>query len=72
MADDDQGATPLSRQQTPLSNGSRYDELEKRVRAIEDTINKATGVMSMIRWLLVPIAIIGAAAFTYLLGQGSI
>lgn len=35
--------------------GDDFRALEQRVRAIEDTINKVSGVMSVARWVLPPL-----------------
>ena len=66
------GTPPIGeQQQAPVVDGSRYDKLEERVRKIEDTINRVSGVMSVIRWIVPPLLIVGGGMLIFILGQSS-
>ena len=66
---------PRGQQQAPLSNSPRIDKLEDRVRAIEDKLNKADGVLAVLRLLGPPVLIvvggIVAVVIAFFLGQSS-
>ena len=62
---------PGEQQQAPDTSDQRIDNLEKRVRSLEDTINKFSGAMSVIRWIVPPLLIVGGAVLVFFLGQSS-
>ena len=57
--------TPPSgqQQQAPVSSEQRYDKLEQRVRKLEDDYNRFTGVLSVLKWgVVILVGLIAAAA----------
>ena len=68
-------SVPPEQRQTPPIESSNYTELEKRVRAMEDKLNKADGVLAVLRLFGPPVLIVVggiiAVVIAFLLGQSS-
>ena len=62
---------PIDKQLRYLEKGDRFEKLEERVRDLESTVNKATGVLSVMKWLLPPLITAGAILGAYFFGQAS-
>ena len=69
MAGNISSPPPGEQQQAPITSDHRIDNLEKRVRNIEDTINKFFGAMSVIRWIVPPLLVVGGAVLVFFLGR---
>ena len=62
-------ARPDHSEAAPVAADTRYDKLEERVRKIEADINKATGVLNVLRWLGPSLLIVLGGIAIFILGR---
>ena len=60
---------PEQRRSDAYDTVDQFRELERRVRDIEDTINKVSGVLSVARWIVPPLLVVGGGVLLFFLGR---